>query len=560
MKHPLYRLCITYLSHCKTLFFLAFACGGLYGLMSGLGLPLIFEKVFRKIFEEPSQYSTSTVLLIACMVPSCFLLRGFFGYLSTLWMNRCGLEILTQLRTDIFKKLQQLDFAFFNKKATGDILHRIISDPKNLQDVLLEMASESIKQPLQMFAAFISLIYLSIKHCDFFLFIIFFLAIPLCFLPVRLLRSRVKNCSRQMQKTEAQVTDCVAENLRAAQEIRVFNLEQIATRKIISVMQDLSKCIQDVIYWQKMQQPMMEVVSSLIIAVIFIYAYFQKIPFSVFSAMGMALYFAFDPIKKITNIIGMIQKSTGSIERIFEILRQPITIMTPSENACYHTDNTTFVFKNVYFNYPEGRESSLKNIHLEIQANKFYALVGPSGAGKSTFIKLLPRLYDATRGLITFGGVPLQQWDISALRHQISLVSQSTVLFNDSILNNLKIGRLDASDDEVIAAAKMAYAHDFILSAGGYDTVVGENGNLFSGGQRQRLAIARALLKNAPVLILDEATSSLDSESEFSIQKALESITQNKTVIAIAHRISTIQKADCIFAPVILQHFGLTRM
>ena len=329
----MFSLCWRYLSKNKKLFFVALLCGGVYGLMSGLGLPIIFEKVFRKIFETPEAFSFTTIFLIAGLVPVGFFIRGLFGYLSTYWMNRCGLEILARLRYDIFQKLQLLQFDFFDNKHTGDIIHRVISDPKCLQDVLLEMASDSIKQPLQMIAALICLIYLSLKYCDLTLLFIFIIAIPICFLPVRLLRSRVKSNSRIMQQTEAEVTTCVSENIQAAQEVRTFNLEEFELDKINGVMKRLTNHIQTVVMWQKMQQPLMEIVSTVIVSVIFIYAYFNKIPFSVFSAMGAALYFAFDPVKKITNFIGMIQRSTGAFERILEILDYPLEIVLPKKYA-----------------------------------------------------------------------------------------------------------------------------------------------------------------------------------------------------------------------------------
>ena len=545
MKNSLFSLCLHYLSKRKTLFFSAFLCGCIYGLMSGFGLPIIFEKVFRRIFEDNETYSILSIILIAVSIPISFLIRGIFGYFSTFWMNRCGLEILSQLRSDIFKKIQQLPLTFFDTKTSGDLIHRVVSDPKSLQDILLEMASESIKQPLQMLAAFACLIYLSFKYCDFTLFCLFFIMLPVCFLPVRLLRSRVKNSSRLMQKTEADVTTCVTENLQSAQEIRVFNLESIALDKIENIMLQLTHRTQAVVMWQKMQQPIMEVVATSVISLIFIYAYFNKIPFSVFSAMGTALYFAFDPIKKITYLIGLMQRATGAFERILEILNQPIVINSPQKDTTKATAGS-IVFKNVSFRYNPKSDPVLKNINLEIPSKKFFALVGPSGAGKSTFIKLLPRLYDITEGSILFGGIDLKDWELQTLRQQIAVVSQSTVLFNDTFANNLRFGKPNASDEELILAAKTAYAHDFIMESGGYNAIIGENGRRFSGGQRQRLAIARAFLKNAPILILDEATSALDSESEFYIKKAIENIAFNKTIIAIAHRISTIQNADCI--------------
>ncbi|MDR1255131.1 MAG: ABC transporter ATP-binding protein/permease [Puniceicoccales bacterium] len=550
MQHTLGSLSRRYLSTHKFLFMAALMCGVVYGLMSGFGLPVVFEKVFRQIFEDTENtYTCGQILWIAGLIPIGFLIRGVFGYLSTYWMNRCGLEILNHLRADIFAKLQAMPLSFFEQKHSGDLVNRVVNDPKTIQDVLLEIASEFFKQPLQMLAAFVGLTYLSIKNGDFVLLTVFLLALPICFVPVRLLRYRVKESSRCMQYAEAEVTECVVENLRAAQEIRTFLMEKSALGKAKTVMHRLANRIQAVVQWQKLQQPLMEIVTAAILAIIFIYAYYKRIPFSVFSSMGTALYFAFDPIKKISNTLSQVHRSTGALERIVEVLEMPLEIQSPEKDPYTNTLKGEFTFQEVDFIYERSVDATktLEGINLTFSAGKWNALVGPSGAGKSTLIKLLPRLYDVNGGCILLDGIDLRRWSLESLRSQIAIVSQNPVLFNDTIANNLKLGCPEAGDAAVIEAAKAAYAHKFILAAGGYHAWVGENGNRFSGGQRQRLAIARAFLKDAPVLILDEATSALDSESEFYIRKAIERLTVGKTVVAIAHRISTIQNAHCIY-------------
>ena len=550
MKISLWHLSKKYLSAHKLLFSVALICGIVYGLMSGLGIPVIFEKVFRQIFEDRTgAYTIGQILWIAALVPIGFLVRGIFGYLNTYWMNRCGLAILCQLRVDIFAKLQQLPLEFFSTKTSGDLVNRVINDPKTIQDVLLEMASEFFKQPLQIVAAFIGLIYLSVKSCDIVLLFIFLFALPMCFIPVRLLRRRVKDSSRLMQQAEANVTECVVENLRAVQEIRAFLLEKAAIKKTKTSMTALSERTQMVVQWQKMQQPFMEIVTAMVIAFIFIYAYYKRIPFSVFSAMGTALYFAFDPIKKISNTFGQIHRATGALERIIEILEMPVEIQSPVHNARTARVKGEFIFKSVDFAYKNSQagEKVLQDINLIFSVGDMHAIVGPSGAGKSTLIRLLLRLYDVTSGQILLDGADLRQWSLVSLRKQIAYVSQRPVLFNTTIADNLRMAYPEADDRQLMEAAKAAYAHEFILSAGGYDRRVGENGNCFSVGQQQRLAIARAFLKNAPVLILDEATSALDAESEFYIREAMQKLVAGKTVISIAHKFSTIQNANCIY-------------
>lgn len=546
MHRLLWNTCKCYVSHKKWLFLWAFVCGCIYGLTSGLGLPLIFEKVFRRIFESSTVYSYTEIIGMAVLIPLGFALRGISGYLNVVLMNRCGLYVLSNLRTDVIEKLQMLQLSFFDRNTTGDLVHRVIADPKKIQDILLEWISEGIKQPLQMLAAFGSLIYLSIQNSSVALFLVFCVSIPFCFLPVRLLRSRVEKYSRIQQCTEGALTAQVSENLNAVQEVRLFNLAERVKLKIQETIETAALATNLVVAWQKLQQPIMEVVSAIIIAVVFTYAYCANVPFSVFSAMGMALYLAFDPIKRLNTLFGSLQGVTGSIERIGEILKQVPTIQSP-ENPYLGSCSGSITFQAVSFRYSNKTPPVIHQVDGTMEKHKFYALVGSSGAGKTTLIKLITRLYDVSDGAILMDGVDIRQWDLKHLRQQISIVSQSTILFNDTFLENLRLGSPNATREEIIEAAKMAYAHDFICKVGGYDSRIGENGNRLSGGQRQRLAIARAFLKQAPILILDEATSALDSESEALIKKSLDTIRKQKTVIAIAHRISTIQQADCIW-------------
>ncbi len=548
-KTNIWALSWRYVSPHKRLFFLALIFGIIYGVTSGFGIPVIFQKVFKQIFEtQELLYPNWQIGILALFIPVTFFVRGIFGFLSTYWMTKCGLEILKGLREDIFTHLQYVSLRYFDTRNSGDLINRVISDPRALQDLILEMAAEFFKQPLQMIAAFIGLIYLSIQSHDIVFLGIFAIAMPLCFLPVRLLRKQVKQYGRDMQNSEATMTQRVSENLHTVQEVRTFRLEEYEINRLKRAMNIFNDFVLKVTRWQKMQQPMMEVTSAIILAVIFVYAYLKKIPFSVFSAMGMGLYFAFDPIKKISNLWAQIHRSTGALERILDVIQTPIEITEPLNPVLNEKISGEIEFRNVSFRYIEkGVASALEDISLKISAQTTCALVGPSGAGKSTFIKLLPRLYDTTHGQILIDDVDIKNYSLATLRNHIGFVSQHPVLFNDTVFNNLRVGNFSASQDEIIAAAKAAYAHDFICKLeNGYETRVGDSGGRLSGGQRQRIALARAFLKNAPILILDEATSALDSESEYFVRKAVDLLGKNKTVIAIAHRLSTIQHADVI--------------
>jgi subfamily B ATP-binding cassette protein MsbA len=293
-------------------------------------------------------------------------------------------------------------------------------------------------------------------------------------------------------------------------------------------------------------QPLMEFVAAAAIAVMFVAAYSRQIPFETFAAIGAALFFTIDGCKRLVRVANEMSKSTGAFERIEAILDEPETVRPPDHPVPTGRFRGEVRFDQVGFAYGDGLPA-LHGIDLTVAPGTVCALVGPSGAGKSTFTKLIPRFYDATAGAVTIDGVDVRQMDPAALRGQIALVPQAPVLFNTSIFDNIRIGRAGATREEVMEAARAAYADEFITELpGGYEANVGENARRLSGGQRQRLALARAFLRDAPILILDEATSALDAESEENIQQALGKLCQGRTVFIVAHRFSTIKIADRI--------------
>ncbi len=536
---------LRYLKPHKQLFFFTIVCGLIYGACSGFGIPVIFEWVFKKVFEaEPEAYSFWQIFQIALLVPFLFILRGFFGFLNTYYMNYCGLLIASNIKQALFKKLQELPLAFFDSHRQGDLIHRVNADTHAIQTVLLELASELFKQPVQILCAIGGLAYLSIKHNNSIFLLVFLTITPLCLLPTRLIRKKLRCRSRHAQDAGGKVAHCLSESLQALVEVRSYNLEEREQDRFEEHLKHYNTFELKLLRYLKLQQPMMEILAATLIAFVFIYAYFKKIPFSVFSAMGLGLYFALDPLKKLSNLLGNVHRTYGAIERVNEILNLEIAIQSPEKPIVCKAIQGEIVFTKVSFAY--GKEPILKDINVQIPAHTTCALVGHSGAGKSTFSKLLPRFYDVSSGSITIDGKDIRALDLKDLRKHIAVVSQHPVLFNDTIYNNILLADKPRDEEAVYGAAKNAFAHEFILQLGGYDTLVGDRGDRLSGGQKQRIALARAFLKNAPILILDEATSALDSESEYYIQEALERLRVNKTVLIIAHRLSTIQKADKI--------------
>lgn len=535
-----------YIKPHQKIFFFALACGIIFGISSGFGIPVIFEFAFKKVFESQDHlYSKKAIAGIALLVPIVFLIRGIFGFLSTYYMHYCGLLVSKNLRKTLFEKIQYLPLDFFDKHKQGDLMSRLNGDSNTVQSVLLELASELFRQPIQILSAFIGLIYLSFRHNNSIFLIAFLLVTPLCLIPIRLIRSNIRKRSRQAQDVSGQTSHIIAENLSALLDIRSYCLEKQQLQKFEKQVSNYILFELKLARYIKLQQPFMEILAATFIGLVFVYAYFTKIPFSVFSAMGLALYFALDPLKKVNNILGNVHKCHGSIERINEILKAPSSIPDLQNQTRIDKIQGHISFSNVCFKY--RKEYVLNDISIEIPAYTSCALVGPSGGGKSTLAKLLPKFYAINEGHISVDGVPIQDISNEALRNFIGIVPQHPVLFHDTIYNNILLAKEEASPEEVVTAAKNAFAHDFILGLEkDYNTVVGDRGDLLSGGQKQRIALARAFLKNAPILILDEATSALDSESEHYIQEALKRLSHNKTVLIIAHRLSTIQNADKI--------------
>ena len=515
------------------------------GALNGLAIPVLLYKGLPKVFSgtPPSKAVLIGVILV---FPVAAFIRGSSAFLKDYLSAFCGVRVLISIRARLYRKMQALPLGFFSAMRVGDLMSRLVTDASAIQIVVTNATADLVTQPVQFVGAIAALIYFAIQRSEV-VFILFALAIiPLCALPIRYFGKRVKEKSRRLQAGSGNLSTAINENLGAVREIRAFNLQDIELEKFDDNMKVIAKFNLKKTKYSKMLPQLIEFVAAVSVAVGVWYAAKVQLKVDDMIPLLVALYMTYGPIKKFGTVHNEIRQGEASAERIDQVMMIEDSVPDPQQPVPFDRRKTDIEFDGVAFEYETG-VPVLRQVSAQIPAGTVVALVGPSGAGKSTFVNLIPRFYDVTVGAIRIGGTDLRDFSKKDLRSHISIVSQDTFLFNDTIRNNIRLGRQDATDAEVEVAAQNAFAHDFITAFDqGYETLVGERGTRLSGGQKQRIAIARAFLRNAPILILDEATSALDSESEEMVQKALTELVQGRTVFIIAHRFSTIKLANRI--------------
>ncbi len=523
----------------------ALLAGLIYAGMSGFGLAYVLQEILPELYGE-KVFSDWALILIVLKLPLVFSLRAIGGYLNAVLITYCGLKILEQIRFRVFGKLQYLQLSFFQKHNSGDLLSRSMNDTAILQQTIIQGSNDLLVQPFTLLAAVIFLVWTALENTGLGFVLLFLMMVPVCVMPIRYLARKLILRAKQLQVEMGVVTEYERENLTAIREVRAFTLEEEQKTGFLKLLRKFFGLQLKVTKYFKAIAPSIEFITSIGLALAIFYAKKTDITLEEVVPLVVALYFSYDPIKKIGVLHGQFKKGLASLERLETILNEPITITDKPDSRELEGAEGQIEFDAVGFSYGEG--PILKEIACTLEAGKVYALVGPSGAGKSTFANLVPRFFEVTVGCIRLDGVDLRDIKLKSLRQQISLVSQDPVLFNDTIYNNILLSRPNSSEEEVHEAARKAHAHSFIVDfENAYETLVGDRGARLSGGQKQRITLARAFLKNAPILILDEATSALDGESESQIHAALEELVKGKTVIIIAHRFSTIQMADRIF-------------
>lgn len=493
------------------------------------------------------------LLIVAGGYVICSLLSNLFRYLAQVFLGGLRTGLIGRLRNDIYHKVTILPVSFFNSKRRGDLMSRMSNDLADLEWCVGVLQS-LVKEPINVLVFGFLLVFISWR-----LFVLFLVVLPLGVWLIALIGRRLKHSSRKGQNELGGLNAILEESLAGLKAIKSFGREDDLERRFAAANEDYTRTMIKVARHRELSSPLSEILGTLALVFILVVGGWQvfdgSIQPSVFIFFVIIFARIIPPIQAIVRSYNTLLKSSASAERFLEVLDADELIVEKPDAVVLQSFNEKIEFKEVCFSYrqsdnSENSESSdlvLKSISLTIPKGKTVAVVGPSGAGKTTLVDLLPRFYDCTEGQIIIDGHEIRDLNINSIRRQFGLVSQNCILFNDTVANNIAFGSSDYSLEQIREAARVAHADEFIDQLPqGYDTPIGDRGLNLSGGQRQRLSIARAVLRDTPILILDEATSALDSESEHAVQQGLDALMQGRTSIVIAHRLSTIKDADFI--------------
>ncbi len=512
------------------------------------GYPTVIKLSFDTLMKGGEGGGDNSLLwFVLAAIIGITLVRSVFLYLQSVATNRFVLRLSTDIQQLAFSHLISADFARLSRDTPGRLVSKLTNDISFIQTAVTAGMNSAIRDTLSVIALVISMLYL-----DWLMTLVVLAVYPLAAVPIALIARRLRRVAKQTQNELGDMTSLLSENLSGARLIKSFRLEDYASRKLGASFEQVFRLRLKAIKTRARLDPLLEALGGAAVAGVVAFAYLRIAGgiSTVGDFMGFitALLMAAQPIRALGNLSGKVQEGLAAIESVYELLDEKPSIVDRPGAKPLHLAKGALSFRNVGFAYePEGQTRAVQEFNLEVAGGQTVALVGRSGAGKSTIINLVPRLFDVTEGAILIDGQDVRDVTLASLRDKVAIVSQDITLFDDTIAANIALGKLDASPDEIRAAAQAAAAHDFIMAQPqGYDTVIGDRGGRLSGGQRQRIALARAILKDAPILLLDEATSALDTESERLVQEALARFTSNRTTLVIAHRLSTVQRADLI--------------
>jgi subfamily B ATP-binding cassette protein MsbA len=554
----------------RGLFALAFICIAISSLFNGITLGMIVPFVDRimnnKQIIVPSAIKLPNFLLavvdklnsiepmalligLPIFAICLFSLKGAFLFFQGFLMNKIAQSAVRDVKDKLYAKFQDLSLDFYASKRTGELISRITNDVGFIANALSYALTDLLFETMQIivFGSIALPLGFAISWKLYAVFLIF----PAVFVPVTKIGKRIKKFSREIQNKMADLNSLLTETIQGAYIVKVFCRENYELKRFKEINQQYYRFMMKSVKRIIMITPVTELICVSGAMVVLYIAGKEviagKVSFGVFGYFMAALMSMLSPIKKLANVHAINQQALPASERIYNILDEEPKIKENSAAKDINSFKSEIIYKDVWFKYDTSGDDILKGINLSVRKNEVIALVGHSGAGKSTLVGLLPRLYDIQKGTISIDGIDVKELKLKSLRELIAVVSQEMVLFNATVRDNIAYGKLGASEDEIQIAAKKAYAYDFIDNfPKKFDTIIGDRGLRLSGGEKQRLAIARAILKDAPILILDEATSQLDSQSEKLVKEAFYNLMEGKTVFVIAHRLSTVQKADKI--------------
>ncbi|HYA14658.1 MAG TPA: lipid A export permease/ATP-binding protein MsbA [Syntrophales bacterium] len=521
-------------------FILAMLCMLVVGATTS-ALAFLVQPALDEIFLKKN---ADMLILMPVAVIVIYMIKGTCNYGQTILMSFIGQRIVADLRNKLYRQMQMQSLSFFTRNPTGILMSRITNDVGYVQGAVSEAVTSLLKDSFTL----ICLIFV-IFYRDWKLGIIAMFVFPLAIYPIAKFGQKMRSIAKRTQVTMGSLTTLLQETISGTRIVKAFSMEEYENQRFERENEHLFKLAMKSVSVSAVSSPLMEFLGGIGIATIIFWGGYQVIkgvstPGTFFSFLT-ALIMLYEPVKRLTNVNNTIQQGIAGAERVFSIIDTAPDIKNDAHAVDLPKISRDIDIHNVTFRYEEA--PVLKNINIAINAGEAVAFVGMSGGGKTTLVNLIPRFYDVTEGRIMIDGHDIRDVTLESLRGQIGIVTQQTILFNDTVRNNIAYGNIEKTEEDIIHAAKAANAHDFIINLpNGYDTVIGEQGAKLSGGERQRISIARALLKDAPILILDEATSSLDTEAEIEVQDALENLMKGRTTLIIAHRLSTIRNAHRI--------------